>query len=92
MSKAGVKHGSSFIPVVIDARHIQGADFTVAKVLIRIRVWLVLRIVCVSGHKVSDRRFCEETTTSVVFQPETQRDSNLSGCGAEGVGLLQDLQ
>ncbi|XP_065158461.1 sodium-independent sulfate anion transporter-like [Atheta coriaria] len=31
VSKAGVKHGSSSIPVVIDARHIQGADFTAAK-------------------------------------------------------------
>lgn len=33
MSKAGVKQGSSSIPVVIDARHIQGADFTAAKVI-----------------------------------------------------------
>lgn len=32
VSKAGVKQGSSSIPVVIDARHIQGADFTAAKV------------------------------------------------------------
>lgn len=32
MSKAGKKQGSSSIPVVIDARHIQGADFTAAKV------------------------------------------------------------
>ncbi|KAJ8984676.1 hypothetical protein NQ317_015767 [Molorchus minor] len=31
VSKAGVKQGSSSIPVVIDARHIQGADFTAAK-------------------------------------------------------------
>lgn len=31
VSKAGVKHGAN-IPVVIDARHIQGADFTAAKV------------------------------------------------------------
>lgn len=34
VSKAGVKQGSSSIPVVIDARHIQGADFTAAKVII----------------------------------------------------------
>lgn len=32
VSKAGVKQGSSSTPVVIDARHIQGADFTAAKV------------------------------------------------------------
>lgn len=32
VSKAGVKQGCSSIPVVIDARHIQGADFTAAKV------------------------------------------------------------
>lgn len=31
VSKAGVKQGSSSIPVVIDARHIQGADFTAAR-------------------------------------------------------------
>ncbi|XP_067006356.1 sodium-independent sulfate anion transporter [Anabrus simplex] len=31
VSKAGVKQGSSSIPVVIDSRHIQGADFTAAK-------------------------------------------------------------
>lgn len=31
VSKAGVKQGSSSTPVVIDARHIQGADFTAAK-------------------------------------------------------------
>ncbi|XP_018331553.1 sodium-independent sulfate anion transporter [Agrilus planipennis] len=31
VSKAGVKQGSSSSPVVIDARHIQGADFTAAK-------------------------------------------------------------
>ncbi|XP_017785052.1 PREDICTED: sodium-independent sulfate anion transporter-like [Nicrophorus vespilloides] len=31
VTKAGVKQGSSSIPVVIDARHMQGADFTVAK-------------------------------------------------------------
>lgn len=30
--KAGVKQGSSSIPVVIDARHVQGADYTSAKV------------------------------------------------------------
>lgn len=32
VSKAGVKQGYSFIPVVIDSRHVQGADFTAAKV------------------------------------------------------------
>ncbi|CAH0564609.1 unnamed protein product [Brassicogethes aeneus] len=31
VSKAGVKQGSSSIPVVLDAKHIQGADFTAAK-------------------------------------------------------------
>lgn len=31
VTKAGVKYGSSSLPVVIDARHIQGADFTAAK-------------------------------------------------------------
>lgn len=31
VSKAGMKQGSSSIPVVIDSRHIQGADFTAAK-------------------------------------------------------------
>ncbi|KAJ8915141.1 hypothetical protein NQ315_000393 [Exocentrus adspersus] len=31
VSKAGVKQGCSSIPVVIDAKHIQGADFTAAK-------------------------------------------------------------
>lgn len=31
VSKAGIKQGSSSIPVVIDAKHIQGADFTAAK-------------------------------------------------------------
>ncbi|KAL1116100.1 hypothetical protein AAG570_005595 [Ranatra chinensis] len=31
VSKAGVKQGSSCIPVVIDSRHVQGADFTAAK-------------------------------------------------------------
>ncbi|XP_063231704.1 sodium-independent sulfate anion transporter-like isoform X2 [Bacillus rossius redtenbacheri] len=31
VSKAGVKQGSSSTPVVIDSRHIQGADFTAAK-------------------------------------------------------------
>jgi len=30
--KAGMKQGSSSVPVVIDSRHIQGADFTAAKV------------------------------------------------------------
>uniref|UniRef100_A0A0A9Z2J6 Sodium-independent sulfate anion transporter n=1 Tax=Lygus hesperus TaxID=30085 RepID=A0A0A9Z2J6_LYGHE len=29
--KAGVKQGASSIPVVIDSRHVQGADFTAAK-------------------------------------------------------------
>ncbi|GJQ72248.1 hypothetical protein Trydic_g3339 [Trypoxylus dichotomus] len=33
VSKAGVRQGSSSTPVVIDARHIQGADFTTAKVI-----------------------------------------------------------
>jgi len=32
VSKAGMKQGSSSVPVVIDSRHIQGADFTAAKV------------------------------------------------------------
>lgn len=32
ISKAGVKQGASSIPVVIDSRHVQGADFTAAKV------------------------------------------------------------
>ena len=32
VTKAGVKQGFSSTPVVIDARHIQGADFTTAKV------------------------------------------------------------
>ncbi len=32
VSKAGVKHGYSSIPVVIDSRHVHGADFTAAKV------------------------------------------------------------
>lgn len=32
VSKVGLKQGSSSIPVVIDAKHIQGADFTAAKV------------------------------------------------------------
>lgn len=31
VSKAGVKQGNSSIPVVIDSRHVQGADFTAAK-------------------------------------------------------------
>ncbi|XP_069685119.1 sodium-independent sulfate anion transporter-like [Periplaneta americana] len=31
VSKAGMKQGSSSVPVVIDSRHIQGADFTAAK-------------------------------------------------------------
>lgn len=31
VTKAGVKQGSSSIPVVIDSRHVQGADFTAAK-------------------------------------------------------------
>lgn len=31
VSKAGVKQGSSSIPVVIDSRHVHGADFTAAK-------------------------------------------------------------
>ncbi|XP_073997472.1 sodium-independent sulfate anion transporter-like isoform X2 [Rhodnius prolixus] len=31
ISKAGVKQGASSIPVVIDSRHVQGADFTAAK-------------------------------------------------------------
>ncbi|KDR24301.1 sodium-independent sulfate anion transporter-like isoform X2 [Zootermopsis nevadensis] len=31
VSKAGMKQGSSYVPVVIDSRHIQGADFTAAK-------------------------------------------------------------
>lgn len=31
VSKAGVKQGSSCIPVVIDSRHVQGVDFTAAK-------------------------------------------------------------
>lgn len=35
VSKAGVKQGCSSIPVVIDAKHIQGADFTAAKVNIK---------------------------------------------------------
>lgn len=34
VSKAGIKQGSSSIPVVVDARHIQAADFTAAKVSI----------------------------------------------------------
>lgn len=33
VSKAGVRQGCSSTPVVIDARHIQGADFTTAKVI-----------------------------------------------------------
>jgi hypothetical protein len=32
VSKAGLKQGYSSVPVVIDSRHIQGADFTAAKV------------------------------------------------------------
>lgn len=32
VSKVGMKQGSSSVPVVIDARHIYGADFTAAKV------------------------------------------------------------
>lgn len=32
VTKAGLKQGLSSIPVVIDCRHIQGADFTAAKV------------------------------------------------------------
>lgn len=32
VSKAGLKQGLSSIPVVMDCRHIQGADFTAAKV------------------------------------------------------------
>ena len=32
ISKAGVKQGYSSIPVVIDSRHVHGADFTAAKV------------------------------------------------------------
>lgn len=32
VSKIGVKHGSSSIPVVIDSRHVQGVDFTAARV------------------------------------------------------------
>lgn len=35
VSKAGVKQGNSSIPVVIDSRHVQGADFTAAKVRLR---------------------------------------------------------
>nr|XP_018913369.1 PREDICTED: sodium-independent sulfate anion transporter-like [Bemisia tabaci] len=31
VSKVGVKQGSSSIPVVIDSRHVQGADFTAAE-------------------------------------------------------------
>ncbi|KAK6624108.1 hypothetical protein RUM44_010966 [Polyplax serrata] len=31
VTKAGLKQGSSYIPVVIDSRHIQGVDFTAAK-------------------------------------------------------------
>ncbi|KAL0278539.1 UNVERIFIED_CONTAM: hypothetical protein PYX00_000337 [Menopon gallinae] len=31
VSKAGLKQGSSYIPVVIDSRHIQGVDFTAAR-------------------------------------------------------------
>lgn len=32
VTKASLKQGSSYIPVVIDSRHIQGVDFTAAKV------------------------------------------------------------
>lgn len=32
VSKAGVKQGNSSTPVVIDSKHVQGADFTAAKV------------------------------------------------------------
>jgi len=35
VSKAGLKQGLSSIPVVMDCRHIQGADFTAAKVRAR---------------------------------------------------------
>lgn len=32
VSKVGMKQGSSSVPVVLDARHVYGADFTAAKV------------------------------------------------------------
>nr|CAD7462327.1 unnamed protein product [Timema tahoe] len=38
VTKAGMKEGSSCTPVVIDSRHIQGADFTAAKVSLGQRV------------------------------------------------------
>lgn len=93
MSKAGVKQGSSSIPVVIDARHIQGADFTAAKVLIKqiFKNYFCNVGFCVLGYKVSDRRLREAETANTVLQFKTERHIDIPRSAAQRFHLLSDV-
>lgn len=49
VGRAGVKQGSSHLPVVVDCRYILGADFTAAK---------VSQLSCVTNCSVMKKEIC----------------------------------